>query len=69
MYVYYYSSDGLGSLACSKSEYEIIHLTGRQPIATKTEKRQTYVYIQPRVGSEPTIPLFERAKTFHALDR
>jgi hypothetical protein len=23
----------------------------------------------PRVGFEPTIPVFERAKTFHALDR
>jgi hypothetical protein len=23
----------------------------------------------PRVGLEPTIPVFERVKTFHALDR
>jgi hypothetical protein len=23
----------------------------------------------PQVGSEPTIPVFERAKTVHALDR
>jgi hypothetical protein len=23
----------------------------------------------PRVGFEPTIPVFEQAKTFHALDR
>jgi hypothetical protein len=23
----------------------------------------------PRVGFEPTIPAFERAKTYHALDR
>jgi hypothetical protein len=23
----------------------------------------------PRVGFEPTIPVFERAKTVHALDR
>jgi hypothetical protein len=23
----------------------------------------------PRLGFEPTIPVFERAKTFHALDR
>jgi hypothetical protein len=23
----------------------------------------------PREGVEPTIPVFERAKTFHALDR
>jgi hypothetical protein len=23
----------------------------------------------PRVGSEPTIPVFKRAKTFHALER
>jgi hypothetical protein len=23
----------------------------------------------PRVGFEPTIPVFQRVKTFHALDR
>jgi hypothetical protein len=34
---------------------------------TNTEKRgQTFM---PRVGVEPTIPVFERTKTCHALDR
>jgi hypothetical protein len=49
--------------------------TGDQPVArplptrrtTQTQKRkQTSM---PRVGFELTIPLFERAKTVHALDR
>jgi hypothetical protein len=30
---------------------------------TKTQK------FMPRVGFEPTIPMFERVKTFHVLDR
>jgi hypothetical protein len=33
---------------------------------TQNERTQSYM---SRVGSEPTIPLFERAKTVHALDR
>jgi hypothetical protein len=31
-----------------------------------TEQKQTSM---PQVGVEPAIPVFERAKTFHALDR
>jgi hypothetical protein len=32
---------------------------------TQTKRRQTSM---PRVGSEPTITVFEREKTFHTLD-
>jgi hypothetical protein len=32
---------------------------------TKTEQTQTYM---PQVGFEPMIPVFERAKTFYALE-
>jgi hypothetical protein len=32
-------------------------------------KAYTYKTSMPYVGSEPTIPAFERAKTVHALDR
>jgi hypothetical protein len=46
---------------------------GDQPVArplptqenTHREKKQTSM---PRVGFEPTIPVFERPKTFHALN-
>jgi hypothetical protein len=44
--------------------------TGDQPVArplpTQNKRTQTSM---PRVGFEPTIPAFERAKTVHALDR
>jgi hypothetical protein len=33
---------------------------------TQNKRRQTSI---PSVGFEPTIPVFERAKTVHALDR
>jgi hypothetical protein len=41
---------------------------GDQPVAglTQNKRRQTSI---PRVGLEPTIPVFERAKAVHALDR
>jgi hypothetical protein len=35
---------------------------------TQTQKKHRQTSI-PRVGFEPTIPAFERAKTVHALDR
>jgi hypothetical protein len=41
--------------------------TGDQPIA-RPLPTQTQTYIHP-VGFENTIPVFERAKTVHALDR
>jgi hypothetical protein len=42
---------------------------GRYPHrATQTEKKRGHTSM-PRVGFKPTIPVFERAKTFHALDR
>jgi hypothetical protein len=36
------------------------------PIQTQNKHRKTSMF---SVGFEPTIPEFERAKTFHALDR
>jgi hypothetical protein len=48
---------------------------GDQPFArpppthrTQTQNNRTQTFM-PRVGFEPTIPVFERAKTVHALDR
>jgi hypothetical protein len=35
---------------------------------TQTQNKRTHTYM-PRVGFEPTIPPFERAKTVHVLDR
>jgi hypothetical protein len=50
--------------------------TGDQPVArplpahrtAQTQNKRTQKYM-PQVGFEPTIPVFERAKTVHALDR
>jgi hypothetical protein len=50
--------------------------TGAQPVArplpthrtTQTHNKSTQTSM-PRVGFEPTIPVFERTKTVHALDR
>jgi hypothetical protein len=50
--------------------------TGDQPVArplpthrtTQTQNKRTQTSM-PRVGFEPTIPTFERAKAVHALDR
>jgi hypothetical protein len=35
---------------------------------TQTQNKRTQISM-PRVGFEPTIPVFERAKTVHDLDR
>jgi hypothetical protein len=44
--------------------------TGEQPVARPlpTHKTTRTQKSMPRVGFEPTIPVFERAKTVHALD-
>jgi hypothetical protein len=50
--------------------------TGDQPVAralptrktTRTQNKRIQTSM-PQVGFEPTIPVFERAKTVHALDR
>jgi hypothetical protein len=43
---------------------------GDQPIARPLPDTNKYKQPpMPLVGFEPTIPAFERAKTFHALDR
>jgi hypothetical protein len=49
-----------GRSALSEGRY--LHRTTQ----TQEKRRQTSM---PRVGFEPTIPVFERAKTFHATDR
>jgi hypothetical protein len=36
-----------------------------RPLPTQNKRTQTSM---PRVGFEPTIPVFKRAKTVHALD-
>jgi hypothetical protein len=49
--------------------------TGYEPVTrplpihrTQTQNKRTQTSM-PRVGFEPTTPVFERAKTVHALDR
>jgi hypothetical protein len=39
-----------------------------RPLHTQTQNKNTQIFM-PRVGFEHTIPVFERAKTVHALDR
>jgi hypothetical protein len=39
-----------------------------RPLPTQTQKKRTQTFT-PRVGFESTTPVFERAKTVHALDR
>jgi hypothetical protein len=41
-----------------------------RPLLTHDNKQNKRTQTSmPRVGFEPTIPVFERTKTFHALDR
>jgi hypothetical protein len=50
--------------------------TGDQPVerplpthrTTQTQNKRTQTFM-PRLGVEPMIPVFERAKTVHVLDR
>jgi hypothetical protein len=42
--------------------------SARRKAATYTQNKRTQTSI-PQVGFEPKIPMFERAKTVHALDR
>jgi hypothetical protein len=43
--------------------------TGDQPVARPLPAHRTAETSMPRLGFEPTIPVFERAKTGHDLDR
>jgi hypothetical protein len=43
--------------------------TGDQPVARPLPKHRLNAQSMPRVGLETTTPVFERAKTVHALDR
>jgi hypothetical protein len=67
---------GLGRFFQFPSLYGMSTLAGDQPVArplpahgtAQTQNKRTETSI-PRVGFEPTIPAFERAKTVHASDR
>jgi hypothetical protein len=81
-YYYYYCSTALcwalAAFSVSWSYTQSVKLLGREisssprPLpthrATQTQNKRTQTST-PRVGFEPTIPAFERAKTVHALDR
>jgi hypothetical protein len=81
-YYYYYASTALLLGLGHFFSFLILHTIGRtlwtgdQPVAmplpthrtTQTQNKRTQTSM-PWVGFEPTIPAFERAKTFHALDR
>jgi hypothetical protein len=43
--------------------------TGDQPVARSLPIHRSAQTFMPQVGFEPTIPLFERAKTVYVLDR
>jgi hypothetical protein len=68
----------LAASSVSWSFTQSVGLLGRgdQPVAkalpthrtTQTQNKGTQTFM-PRVGFEPTIPVFERVKTVHALDR
>jgi hypothetical protein len=58
----YTQSVGLLGRGISSSQGHCLHRT------TQTQNKRTQISM-PRVGFEPTIPVFERAKTVHALDR
>jgi hypothetical protein len=49
-------------MGISRSQGRYLHTKQRK----QSKRTQTSM---PRVGFEPTIPVFERAKTVHALDR
>jgi hypothetical protein len=53
---------GLLGLGISPSQGRYLHIT------TQTQNKRTHTPM-PRVGFQPTIPVFERAKTVHALNR
>jgi hypothetical protein len=55
-------SVGLLGLGISSLQGRYLHRTAQ----TQNKRRQTSM---PWVGFEPTIPVFQRAKTFHASDR
>jgi hypothetical protein len=55
-------SVGLLGRGISPTQGRYVHWTTQ----TKNKRRQTSI---PCVGFEPTIPVFERSRTFHALDR
>jgi hypothetical protein len=61
-FLLYTLSVGLLERGIRPSQDRYLHRT------TQTQNKRTQTSM-PRVGFIPTIPVFERAKTFHALDR
>jgi hypothetical protein len=69
---------GLGRFFSFFIFYTVVRIpwTGDEPVArplsahrtAQTENKRTRTSM-PQVGFEPTMPVFERAKTVHALDR
>jgi hypothetical protein len=47
----------------------ISHIAGPLPTQDKTDTEETHTAIHASSDIRPTIPVFERKKTFHALDR
>jgi hypothetical protein len=79
--LYIYGTTALVNL-CRLFSFLILHTVGRTPrtgdepvprqLPTHTGQYKQNKRTQtsaPRVGFEPTIPVFERAKTVHSLDR
>jgi hypothetical protein len=78
MYLWLYSPCELWPLFQFLNLYTVgrTSWTGDQPVArplpthrtTRTQNKRPQISM-PRVGFEPTIPVFERAKTVHVLHR
>jgi hypothetical protein len=78
MYLWFYSPCGSLPLFQFLGLYKVGRTcwTGDQPVArpqpihrtTQTQNKRTQTSM-PLVGFEPTIPVFERVKTVHALER
>jgi hypothetical protein len=56
----------VGKTPCMGDQPVARPLSTHRTTQAQNKRRQTPM---PRVGFEPTIPVFERAKTVHALDR
>jgi hypothetical protein len=61
-FLIYAQSVGLLGRGISPSQSRYLHIEQHK------QNKRTHTSM-PRVGFEPTIPVFERAKTVHALDR
>jgi hypothetical protein len=80
--LFYYDSTALCWALANFFQFFNLYTVGRtpwrgdQPVArpllthrtTQTQTKRTQAFV-PRVGFEPTTPMYERAKAVHALDR